>query len=233
MIKNTPPHTGHNGSDIPDKDNIVLFKKTAVILAIYASCLFLSTVFFITLFHVDSIKLTNTFFYNGCVYLLVSSFLCSALMFLAKKIWPGVLRLNDVICIFFIFSGFTMGWFSLIPVTVERSISVYMLSYLDENYPQTITKDQFEKTFYQQYIHDFGAFDKRFREQLDTASIEFVPDDNSYRITDKGRKIVNLFRLFAHIFGTEKKLIYPNEYAGVKSNENNCTQVLKNNAELK
>lgn len=218
--RNTPPHTGHNNSVINSESRLVILKKIAAVLVIYTSCLGLSTAFFIALFHVDSLKFTNTFFYNGCAYLLASSFLCSALMFLARRIWPWLLRINDVICIFFIFSGFTMGWFSLIPVTVERSISVYMLSYLDENYPQTITKDQFEKTFYKQYIHDFGAFDKRFREQLDTASIEYVPEGNSYRITDKGRKIVWLFRTFADVFGTEKKLIYPNEYKTDNPNQN-------------
>ena len=133
-------------------------------------------------------------------------------MFLAKRIWHELVRVNDIICIFFIFSGLTMGWFSLIPVTVERSISVYMLSYLDENYPQTITKEQFEKTFYKQYIHDFGAFDKRFKEQLDTGSLEFIPADNSYRITEKGKKIVCLFRFFSDLFGTDRRLIYPNQY---------------------
>ena len=220
MFRNTPPRTGHNNSGIDTERSPSLLRRTVAVLVIYAACLGISTAFFIALFHVDSIKFTNTFFYNGCVYLIVSSYLCSLLMYIAKKIWPGLLRINDVICVFFIFSGFTMGWFSLIPVTVERSISVYMLSYLDENYPQTITKDEFEKTFYKQYIHDFGAFDKRFREQLDTASIEYVPEENSYRITDKGRKIVWLFRTFADVFGTEKKLIYPNEYKTDSSNHN-------------
>ena len=151
---------------------------------------------------------------------MLCSVACSILMFLARRIWPKLIKATDIVCIFFIFSGFTMGWFSLIPVTVERSISVYMLSYLDENYPQTITKDEFEKTFYKQYIHDFGAFDKRFKEQLDTGSIEYIPKENSYQITEKGKKIVGLFRFFADLFGTEKKLIYPNEYESEKIKQN-------------
>lgn len=202
-----------------------MIKKAAMILSIYIVCLCLSTALFVALFHVNCLKFTNTFFYNGCVYLLISSLICSLLMYLAKSKRPELLKTNDVICIFFIFSGFTMGWFSLIPVTVERSISVYMLSYLDENYPQTITKDQFEKVFNQQYIHDFGAFEKRFKEQLDTGSLEFIPENNSYRITDKGKKIVNLFRFCADIFGTEKKLIYPNESKSAhKSCDNNICE---------
>lgn len=221
---NTPPRVCHNNVSIDSEHGSVSLRKIAAILAIYIACLGLSTVFFIALFHVDSLKFTNTFFYNGCLYLLVSSFICSVLMFISKRVWPDLLRINDVICIFFIFSGFTMGWFSLIPVTVERSISVYMLSYLEENYPQTINKDQFEKTFYRQYIHDFGAFDKRFKEQLDTASIEYLPEDNSYRITEKGRKIVTLFRLFAEVFGTDKKLIYPNEYTDAYCKEKRCAE---------
>lgn len=221
MLRNTPPpRTGHNSSDLNSNQEEFSVKTIATIVALYITCLTLSTAFFIALFHIGFLKFTNTFFYNGCVYLLLSSVLCSCLMFLARRIWRELVRVNDIICIFFIFSGLTMGWFSLIPVTVERSISVYMLSYLDENYPQTITKDQFEKTFYKQYIHDFGAFDKRFKEQLDTGSLEFISADNSYRITEKGKKIVGLFRFFADLFGTEKKLIYPNEYQNADLSEN-------------
>lgn len=109
------------------------------------------------------------------------------------------------------FTSITLGWFILIPVTVDRSVTVYTLSYMDEIYPKSITTDQIEKVFYQQYIVDFAAFDKRFKEQLDTASVEYVPENNSYRLTEKGRKLVSQFRFFADLFGTSKKLVYPNE----------------------
>ena len=172
-----------------------------------------STACFIGLFHVSFLKFTDTFFYNGCLYLCLSSVLCAILMFAAKRLKPELIRISDIVCAFFMFSSITLGWFILIPVTADRSVSVYTLSYMDEIYPKSVTTGEMEKVFYRQYIVDFGAFDKRFREQLDTGSVEYVPDDNSYRLTEKGRKLVSQFRFFADLFGTEKKLVYPNRFA--------------------
>ena len=39
-----------------------------------------------------------------------------------------------------------------------------------------------------------------------------MKDDGGYVITDSVRKIVNLFRLCANLFDTEKWLVYPNDY---------------------
>ena len=74
MFRNTPPRTGHNNSGIDTEHSPSLLRRTVAVLVIYAACLGISTAFFVALFHVDSIKFTNTFFYNGCVYLIVSSY---------------------------------------------------------------------------------------------------------------------------------------------------------------
>ena len=193
------------------------FKKAVKVCLIYITCMILSTACFIWLFHISFLKLTDTFFYNGCLYLLLSSVLCALLMFAGKRLKPDLIRVSDIVCAFFMFLSITLGWFILIPVTVDRSVTVYTLSYMDEIYPKSITTDQIEKVFYKQYIVDFGAFDKRFREQLDTGSVEYVPEENSYRLTEKGRKLVSQFRFFADLFGTQKKLVFPNQYRSVTS----------------
>ena len=87
-----------------------------------------------------------------------------------------------------------------------------MLSCLEQNDEVPMTKKDFEDRFYKQYIIDFGAFDKRFKEQLDTESIEYIPSENAYRISDKGRNIVKIFRISAKLFGTQDKIVYPNNY---------------------
>lgn len=202
------------------------FKKAVKICFIYIACMILSTACFIGLFHVSFLKPTETFFYNGCLYLCLSSVLCAILMFAAKRLQPALIRISDIVCAFFMFSSITLGWFILIPVTADRSVSVYTLSYMDEIYPKSVTTGEMEKVFYRQYIVDFGAFDKRFREQLDTGSVEYVPEDNSYRLTEKGRSLVSQFRFFADLFGTQKKLVYPNLYAkeSMVSNESGSSK---------
>lgn len=187
-------------------------KQLLISILAYILCLIISTFVFIELFHINYLKVTNVFFYNGLFFLLITSILCSLLMLIIKRVSKNLVTIHDVITVFFLYSGFTLGWFVLIPVTVERSISVYMLSCLEQNGKVPMTKKDFEDRFYKQYIVDFGAFDKRFKEQLDTESIEYIPSENAYRITDKGRNIVKLFRISANLFGTEDKIVYPNQF---------------------
>lgn len=188
-------------------------KKLILTTVVYALVMIISTLFFILLFHTPILKKLNVFFYRGCFFLVLSSIFAVVCILICKKVFSKLeLEIKDAFVIFFLFFGFTLGWFVLIPVTVERSISVYMLSYMDQNDKQGITSDEFGDIFYQNYITDYGAFDKRFDEQITSGNIEKLKDGDGYVITDSGRNIVGLFRICANLFDTDKWLVYPNDY---------------------
>lgn len=188
-------------------------KKAKIIRTIifYGADILVSTVMFVVLFHTPLFRDLGVFFYRGVILLVIaalfSAFLAWAGMRISKKLDMDI---KDMIAVFCIFFGVTLGWFILIPVTVERSISVYMLSYMDENDSAEITSEEFGNIFYDSYIEDFGAFEKRFKEQEVSGNIEVKND--GYVITDSGRFIVNMFRVCANLFDTDKWLVYPNEY---------------------
>ena len=121
---------------------------------------------------------------------------------------------RDYICVSGIFVGVTLTWFILGPVTVERSISVYMLSYMEQNSELPIDADKMEEVFLNQYIDEFGAFDKRFSEQIESGNIEKV--EGGYIITESGKTVVNAFRWLSTVFDTEKWLVYPNDFIDAK-----------------
>lgn len=190
-------------------------ETTKLILTIitYGAIVVLASVIFVALFHTPLFKSINVFFYRGVILLLISSFIAVGFMLAAKKLFRNMeFNAKDCIVVFFLFFGITLGWFVLIPVTVERSISVYMLSYMDQNDSQGITSGDFADIFYENYITNYGAFDKRFDEQITSVNIEQAEKGEGYVITDNGRFIVKLFRLCAKMFDTEKWLVYPNDY---------------------
>ena len=191
-------------------------KKIAEVLKIitlYVLNIVLSTAVFIGLFNTPLFESVTVFFYRGVIFLFISMLFSILLMILMKRLFYSIdLSIRDVIAVSLAFLGFTSTWFVLLPVTVERSISVFMLSYMDENDTHGVTTDEFQRIFFQKYIIDFGAFDKRFSEQLLSHNIQMSDDGSGYVITDAGRRIVNLFRLNAYLFNTEKWLVYPNEY---------------------
>lgn len=190
-------------------------ETTKLILTVitYGAIVVLASIVFIALFHTPLFKNINVFFYRGVILLFISSFTAVGLMLVVKKLFRSMgFNIKDCIVVFFLFFGITLGWFVLIPVTVERSISVYMLSYMDQNDTQGITSNDFADVFYENYITNYGAFDKRFDEQITSANIEQAKEGEGYVITNNGRFIVKLFRLCAKMFDTEKWLVYPNDY---------------------
>jgi hypothetical protein len=131
-------------------------------------------------------------------------------MGVVRHFWKEI-TIRDIIMMFVIFCCVNTVLFTLIPVTVERSVSVFMLSYMDQNSDETFTQDSVGDVFTSKYVEDYGAFDKRFDEQVVTGTIE-ENEDGSYSITDEGRFIVSMFRMMSEWFDTDRRLVYPNEY---------------------
>lgn len=187
--------------------------KLLVTFGLYAADIVISTLFFILLFHLPLFSKLNVFFYRGVIFLFIASFFAVALLILTAHFIKKIdLNTKDFFVIFFLFFGFTLAWFVLIPTTVERSITVFMLSYMDQNDQQGLTSKEFGDIFYQKYIDDFGAFDKRFSEQVTSKNMKLADEGDGYVITGNGRVIVNMFRLCSKLFNTEQWLVYPNDY---------------------
>ncbi len=175
----------------------------------YVLCYLCATAVFIGLFHTCFLKSMDVFMYRGIVFLVVSSGTAAVLMgvfrhFLRKKF----ISWKDIILLFIGCCCVNMVFFTLVPVTVERSVSVFMLSYMEENTGTTYTKDDVEEIFVKKYVQDYGAFEKRFHEQVVTGTIQ-EKSDGTYEITHKGKQVVKLFRVIADWFQTDQRLVYP------------------------
>ena len=147
--------------------------------------------------------------YRGIILIVLASGMSVGLMFAFKKLkkisWLGV---KDAVLVFILCGSINMVFFTLVPVTVERSVSVFMLSYMDTYEDKTYTEEEISKIFIDKYVYEYEAFRKRFDEQLATGSIEENPD-GSYSITSKGKFIVKLFRTVSDLFETDPRLVYP------------------------
>jgi hypothetical protein len=99
------------------------------------------------------------------------------------------------------------------PVTIERSISVYILGSIYKK--QTMTAEDLEKALWK-YFHEHRLVrEKRINEQLVTGSI--VVDNDGYIIlTPRGRLIVKINALIGRLFNLDMENILPT----VKDKEN-------------
>ena len=182
-----------------------VIKLILIYIVIYIVC----SLMFVALFHTGLLKGMNVLMYRGIAFIILTGIVSAIVMGVVRKFWKFV-TIRDIIMMFVIFCCVNTVLFTLIPVTVERSVSVFMLSYMDENSDKTFTQDSVGEIFTAKYVNDYGAFEKRFNEQVVTGTIKQNPD-GTYSITDRGRLIVWGFRTFAKWFDTDRRLVYPNE----------------------
>lgn len=180
-----------------------------LLIGLYALIYVVCTAGFIGLFHTSLFGDMEVLMYRGIAFLLIAGVVSAIIMWIVRMFW-GFVTLRDVIMMFCIFCCVNMVFLTLVPVTVERSVSVFMLSYMQENKDQTFTEESVGEVFTSKYVEDYGAFEKRFEEQVVTGTI-VQNEDGTYSITPKGEFVVEAFRTIAEWFDTDRRLVYPNE----------------------
>ena len=182
-----------------------VIKLILLYIGIYLVC----SLMFVGLFHTGLLKNMNVLMYRGIAFIVLTGLIAAIVMGVIRKFWKFI-TIRDIIMMFVIFCCVNTVLFTLVPVTVERSVSVFMLSYMDENSDKTFTQEDVGEIFTAKYVNDYGAFEKRFNEQVVTGTIKQNPD-GTYSITDRGRFIVWGFRTCAEWFDTDRRLVHPNQ----------------------
>ncbi len=154
-----------------------------------------ATAFLIGLFHTGLFS-GLVFFYRGLVYIFLSSIFFLLLLIRNNQFSRSVF-VSSVIVFFCMHTMF----FTLIPVTLDRSISVFLLRYMAENQVSVSSQD-LEKELTGTYIQKNHAIDKRMIEQLQTGSI--VEHTDGFQITNKGLILVRLYEIIGAVFGINK-----------------------------
>lgn len=180
-----------------------------LLIGLYALIYVVCTAGFIGLFHTSLFGDMEVLMYRGIAFLLIAGVVSAIIMWIVRMFW-GFVTIRDIIMMFCIFCCVNMVFLTLVPVTVERSVSVFMLSYMQENKDQTFTEESVGEVFTSKYVEDYGAFEKRFEEQVVTGTI-VQNEDGTYSITPKGEFVVEAFRTIAEWFDTDRRLVYPNE----------------------
>ena len=109
-----------------------------------------------------------------------------------------------------VFSAVFMAlFFSLGPMTIERSYTVFTLADLSDNAGKVYTSQEIKDNFEDRFIEEFNESQRRIEEQVSIGNVEEV--DGGYQITKKGERLIKLFRFIETIFPVPvEHSIYPN-----------------------
>jgi hypothetical protein len=102
--------------------------------------------------------------------------------------------------------SFNICFLVLLPVTVDRSVSVYLLSTIEQHGDGGIAPADLQRSFIDGYVVNMGAIDRRIDEQRRSGNIAVKPD-GKVELTPQGRRFMDLSRLVARLFRTDPRFV--------------------------
>jgi len=181
-------------------------KRSNLILLYFVSFI-VGTAIFIDLFHTRLFDWWDVFFYRGIALLGAASLAVGATLFVVRKLTPGIITLKDIYIIILTLVSVNLLFFTHVPVTAERSVSIFLLGYMNKNTEKIVTKEDLTQAFLQQYIGTDDNIEKRIHEQL--VSGDIAAQGVGYRLTNRGKLLMKMYGVVATVFGIDKKIVAP------------------------
>ena len=176
------------------------------VLVLYALTLAGGTLLWVVLFHTPLLG-GSVFFYRGLMLLaLVGIVVGIILVALRRTAFRGLVGLRDILLILSLLLSVNVVFFTHLPVTADRSISVFMLAYMNRA-EGPLSAEQIEDGVVREYVINRDAIGKRLEEQLVTGTL--VPSGDGYVISDEGRALVGAYELLARVFNIETSNLEP------------------------
>src|SRR5712671_1211497 len=146
-------------------------------------------------------------FYRGLAdFVAITPALVLLLALIVRLPWPsGMLAGRDVIAGAVVAISLNLTFFVLGPVTVDRSMSVFMLSSLEEAHAP-LTAEDLRGAFTLRYLREWDQISRRLEEQISSGNVDQTPE-GSYRLTPQGRSFMRTARLMSRLFGGDPRFV--------------------------
>lgn len=174
-----------------------LLKKIFTYLFIFV----LFTLIFILFFHTPLFIGQKVLFYRGVELLAVTSIIVCIIMTLINRIWIN-LYWESLIAAISISISINMCFFLLFPITIDRSISMYLLTTLrDKDIDQGrigISEKKLEEYFIEDYVNNKQAVKRRIFEQ---SIINMIKEQDGYvKLTNNGKVFMQFLQVIKIIY---------------------------------
>ncbi len=167
----------------------------------------LGTSFFVLLFHTSILK-GFVFFYRGIGLLSLTTFLMTILLLRFRKTRYGkTFTIRDVIVLVILLFCINLVFFTHVPVTADRSVSVFLLGYMNNQKDKPVNKTEMTQVFIDKFLRDNDGIQKRIDEQIVSGNIKEFK--NGYLLTKQGEFLMKFYSFVTDIFTINKRNVYP------------------------
>lgn len=182
-------------------------RSIAALAAFYGIAIVLGFGLFVAAMTLGLFANMSILFYRGLAVLAAITPLLVLLLWLALRLpWsPGLLGARDAVAAAIVAISVNVAAFVLGPITVDRSISVFMLSRLAAA-PAPLSADDLTRAFATQYVRDWDQIGRRLKEQVVSRNVEQTPDGR-YRLTPQGRSFMTTAQAMSRLFGGDPRFV--------------------------
>lgn len=183
-------------------------RMSLVLGCLYAGCVALGLVLMVLAFRLGVFRSLDILFYRGlvviaCVFVLLFAAVAAGL----RRARISGLASRDAFAAAVVSLSVNLSFLVVVPVTVDRSISIFVLGQMAAHPDARFTSEEMSALFTKLYVGDRRQIDRRLREQDVSGNVEKVGD--GYRISPRGRSVVEAARLIETLFDSHAGLIAP------------------------
>lgn len=201
---NDDPSPGPKGKPMSHAGSIRL---VASLVALHAVAVLLCLVLFLLVSASGLFGGISILFYRGIAELVVlAPVMLAALLLLLRRPWAAqLLSARDAAAATLVAVSLNLAFFVVGPVTVDRSVSVFMLSRLaDAQAP--LTAEDLRQAFAERYLGEWDQVGRRIQEQIASGNVERA-SDNHYRLTAQGESFMRIAQLVSRVFGGDPRFV--------------------------
>lgn len=145
-------------------------------------------------------------FYRGLVLIAVGEVFCFVVLLMARRKWPSW-HVRDAVSACAFAGGIAVCLLIVLPVTIDRSISVFMLTQMAAQPDHAFTPSELQNLFVDVYVKRYEQIDRRLEEQ--EVSRNVAQTANGFRITPQGLAFVRFARFLSIVFQTDPRFVTP------------------------
>ena len=174
--------------------------------ALHAGAVAIGLAGFVLLFQTDLWSGVTILFYRGLILLGVAFLMtlgATAILAGLGRSWG--LRRRDALGACMLSLALNLSVFVVLPVTVDRSISVFLLGQMAAHPDERFSAERARAMFDAVYLGEFRQIERRLAEQ--SASGNIAPAGDSYVITPQGRAFIRFSGFVARLFRTDPRMV--------------------------
>jgi|APMI01.1.fsa_nt_gi hypothetical protein len=182
-----------------------LLREIVALLAAYALASALAAALFIAIMRSGLLSAFTVMFYRGLVGLALTGLVVLALLaFALPRLSAFGLSARDAIGATLVALALNVAVFTLGPVTVDRSISVFMLSRF-EKADRPLSERDMRDAFVATYVDEWRQMGRRLAEQETSGNLERTPE--GWRLTARGRAFMESARAMSRWFDGDPRFV--------------------------